>query len=356
MKTKNCIHHKEQRLQVIFPYDREIIHKIKQIADARWSQSMKCWHIPYSKEAITELKRLFPQLDLKTAADSFEKNIQTNENIALLEKYKKWMEHKRYSNASIQSYTDAVKRFLTFMHPKKAADIEAKDMVRFVHAYIIGNNYSFSYQNQIINGVKLFYKEVFHAKLDVEKLERPRRQYKLPNVLSKEEVKAILDAPTNKKHKTMLSLVYACGLRRSEVLNIKASEIDSKRKLLLIRNAKGRKDRIAPLSDKLIAMLREYYTMYKPKTWLFEGQEKGEQYTGSSLQEVLKKAIKTAKINKPVSLHWLRHSYATHLLEAGTDLRYIQELLGHKSSRTTEIYTHVSTKSLQNIKTPFDDL
>jgi integrase/recombinase XerD len=154
----------------------------------------------------------------------------------------------------------------------------------------------------------------------------------------------------------MLSLVYACGLRRSEVLNIKASEIDSKRKLLLIRNAKGRKDRIAPLSDKLIAMLREYYTMYKPKTWLFEGQEKGEQYTGSSLQEVLKKAIKTAKINKPVSLHWLRHSYATHLLEAGTDLRYIQELLGHKSSRTTEIYTHVSTKSLQNIKTPFDDL
>jgi integrase/recombinase XerD len=356
MKIKNCIHHKEQRLQVFFPYDKDIIQKIKQIADARWSQSMRCWHIPYNKEAITDLKRLFPQLDLKIAEDSFEKNIQTNENTALIEKYKKWMEHKRYSNASIQSYTDAVKRFLAFMHPKKAADIEAKDMVLFVHTYIIGNNYSFSYQNQIINGVKLFYKEVFHAKLDVEKLERPRRQYKLPNVLSKEEVKAILEAPTNKKHKIMLSLVYACGLRRGELLHIKPKDIDSKRKLLLIRNAKGRKDRIAPLSEKLIVLLREYYTMYKPKTWLFEGQEKGSKYSATSVQKILKLAISEAKIKKPVSLHWLRHSYATHLLEAGTDLRYIQEILGHKSSKTTEIYTHVSTKSIQQIKSPFDDL
>jgi len=279
---------------------------------------MRCWHIPYTKEAIKELKQLFPKLDLKVAADSFEKSIQTNENTALLEKYKKWMEHKRYSKASIQSYTDAVKRFLAFMHPKKAADIEAKDMVLFVHAYIIGNNYSFSYQNQIINGVKLFYKKVLHAKLDVEKLEGSRRQYKLPNVLSKEEVKAILEAPTNTKHKTVLSLVYACGLRRSELLHIKPKDIDSKRKLLLIRNAKGRKDRIAPLSEKLIALLREYYKMYKPKTWLFEGKEKGSKYSATSVQKILKLAISEAKINKPVSLHWLRHSYATHLLEAGT--------------------------------------
>jgi integrase/recombinase XerD len=158
--------------------------------------------------------------------------------------------------------------------------------------------------------------------------------------LSKEEIKAILEAPTNIKHKTMLSLVYACGLR----------------KLLLIRNAKGRKDRIAPLSDKLIAMLRAYYKIYKPKTWLFEGQKKGSKYSATSVQKILKLAISEAKINKPVSLHWLRHSYATHLLEAETDLRYIQEILGHKSSKTTEIYTHVSTKSIQQIKSPFDEL
>jgi integrase/recombinase XerD len=174
--------------------------------------------------------------------------------------------------------------------------------------------------------------------------------------LSKEEIKAILEAPTNIKHKTMLSLVYACGLRRSELLHIKPRDIDSKRKLLLIRNAKGRKDRIAPLSDKLIAMLRAYYKIYKPKTWLFEGQKKGSKYSATSVQKILKLAISEAKINKPVSLHWLRHSYATHLLEAETDLRYIQEILGHKSSKTTEIYTHVSTKSIQQIKSPFDEL
>ncbi len=154
----------------------------------------------------------------------------------------------------------------------------------------------------------------------------------------------------------MLSLVYACGLRRSELLHIKPRDIDSKRKLLLIRNAKGRKDRIAPLSDKLIAMLRAYYKIYKPKTWLFEGQKKGSKYSATSVQKILKLAISEAKINKPVSLHWLRHSYATHLLEAETDLRYIQEILGHKSSKTTEIYTHVSTKSIQQIKSPFDEL
>ena len=125
---------------------------------------------------------------------------------------------------------------------------------------------------------------------------------------------------------------------------------------MIIRNAKGRKDRIVPISDKLIEILRDYYLRYKPEVWLFEGQKIGEQYSGSSLQEVLKSALMNSKIKKPVTLHWLRHSYATHLLEGGTDLRYIQELLGHKSSRTTEIYTHVSTKSIQQIKSPFDDL
>ena len=118
----------------------------------------------------------------------------------------------------------------------------------------------------------------------------------------------------------------------------------------------GKKDRIAPLSEKIIEMLREYYKLYKPQQWLFEGQNKNEQYSEKSLENVLKQSLAKTKITKPVSLHWLRHSYATHLLEAGTDLRYIQELLGHKSSKTTEIYTHVSTKNIQNIKSPFDDL
>ncbi len=140
------------------------------------------------------------------------------------------------------------------------------------------------------------------------------------------------------------------------MLNLKPENIDSKRHLLIILNAKGKKDRVVPISEKIIDLLREYYKMYKPQVWLFEGQKAGEQYSEKSIQSVLKQSVEKAKIKKPVTLHWLRHSYATHLLELGTDLRYIQELLGHKNSKTTEIYTHVTEKSLQKIKSPFDDL
>jgi len=166
----------------------------------------------------------------------------------------------------------------------------------------------------------------------------------------------ILNAHGNVKHKAMLSLIYSCGLRRGELINLRLSDVDSKRNLLIIRQGKGRKDRVAPLSDKTIELLRSYFMAHKPIEWLFEGQDKRKQYDASSLGAVLKQAIEKAGINKPVSLHWLRHSYATHLLEAGTDLRYIQEILGHSRSTTTETYTHVSTKSLQKVVSPFDSL
>jgi len=177
-------------------------------------------------------------------------------------------------------------------------------------------------------------------------------------------VKAILHAHQNIKHRAMLSLIYACGLRRSELLNLKLQDtstslsagIDSSRGMLRVNQGKGRKDRMVPISEKILELLREYYRYEKPSVYLFEGTKQGQTYSPTSLQEVLKSAVKKAGIKKPVTLHWLRHSYATHLLESGTDLRYIQELLGHNSSKTTEIYTHVSQKSLQKIRSPFDDL
>jgi integrase/recombinase XerD len=192
--------------------------------------------------------------------------------------------------------------------------------------------------------------------LDVETFERPRREHRLPNVLSKDEIKRLLGALTNTKHKVILTVIYACGLRRSELLNLKPGDIDSERGVLIIRQSKGKKDRIVPVSERLIGILREYYRSYRPEKYLFEGQIKGEQYSASSMQKVLKEACYRAGIKKPVTLHWLRHRYATHLLESGTDLRFIQELLGHSSSKTTEIYTHVSIKSIQKIRSPFDDL
>lgn len=193
-------------------------------------------------------------------------------------------------------------------------------------------------------------------KINIDQIHRPKREKTLPNVLSKEEVKQLLEAHSNLKHKTMLSLIYSCGLRCGELLALKPVHIDSKRNIVLLKNSKGKKDRIVPLSGKILEMLRDYYKLYKPTTYLFEGQTIGTPYDARSLQLVLKQALQKTGTTKPVTLHWLRHSYATHLLESGTDLRYIQELLGHNSSKTTEIYTHVSTKSIQQIKSPFDDL
>lgn len=269
--------------------------------------------------------------------------------------FEQYLLSKRYSSHTIKTYLEALKTFLTVT--KKEVDlITEKDLIAFNTTYILKNNYSASFQNQVVNAVKLFFGTIENHPMRIEKIHRPKREKKLPNVLSIAEVRDILVALDNVKHKTMLSLIYACGLRRSELLNLIFTDIQADRNLLLIRQAKGKKDRIVPLSTKLIDLLRTYYKIYVPRKWLFEGQIAGERYSERSLEEVLKQAVKKAKIQKPVTLHWLRHSYATHLLERGTDLRYIQELLGHKSSKTTEIYTHVSIKSIQKIYSPFDDL
>lgn len=256
--------------------------------------------------------------------------------MAQIEKFKQWLRSKRYSESTITTYTETLKSFLLFYREKPVAEITNEDVVVYNNEHILKNNLSISYQNQTVNAIKLFFQTIRDTKMLVDKIHRPKRAKVLPNVLSKEEIKVILNAHSNIKHKMMLSLIYSCGLRRSELLNLKPTHIDSKRNIVLLKNAKGKKDRITPLSPLILEMLREYYKGYKPKTWLFEGQVAGEQYSEKSLQSILKQALQKTGIKKPVTLHWLRHSYATHLLESGTDLRYIQELLGHSSSKTTE--------------------
>ena len=270
--------------------------------------------------------------------------------------FKSYMHYRRYSPNTIKTYTESLEIFFRFFQNRALESLTIEDIIDFNNDYILKKNLSASYQNQVINAIKLFYRNRFNRAMEVDFIQRPRREKRLPNVLSKKEIKAILEAPTNLKHRAMISLIYACGLRRSELLNLTLKDIHSDRNLLFIRQSKGKKDRVVPISMKLIAMLRDYYKAFKPKTWLFEGQLAGEKYSERSIQLVLNQSVSKAKINKQVSLHWLRHSYATHLLESGTDLRYIQELLGHSSSKTTEIYTHVSTRNLQQIRSPFDDL
>lgn len=338
-------HRKEKRIAVYFEKKPELIARIKQLEGSRWSQTLGVWHLPDTFENRIRFK-------IHTSSP----NVPSDEGIAQIDKFKQWMRSRRYSESTITTYSEALKSFLVFYREKPISEITNEDVIRYNNEYVLEKKFSTSFQNQIVNGIKLFFATVRDTKIEIDKIHRPKREKVLPNVLSKEEVKLILNAHTNIKHKTMLSLIYSCGLRCGELLALRPMHIDSKRNIVLLKNAKGKKDRIAPLSPKILEMLRDYYKVCQPTTYLFEGQIKGQPYDARSLQLVLKQALQKTGITKPATLHWLRHSFATHLLESGTDLRYIQELLGHNSSKTTEIYTHVSTKSLQQIRSPFDDL
>lgn len=343
--AKTITHRGGKRIAIYFEKNAEFIARIKQIQGARWSQTMCAWHIPDTDENRERFK-LKPKSHF----------LPSNEGIEQIEKFKQWLRSKRYSESTLTTYSEALKSFLVFYRDKPIAEITNEDVIVYNNEYILKNNLSASFQNQTVNAIKLFFQTIRDTKMMVDKIHRPKRAKVLPNVLSKEEIKLILNAHSNIKHKMMLSLIYSCGLRCGELLALQPVHIDSLRNIVLLKNAKGKKDRIVPLSPKILEMLREYYKVYKPTTYLFEGRTKGQPYDARSLQLILKQALQKTGITKPATLHWLRHSFATHLLESGTDLRYIQELLGHNSSKTTEIYTHVSTKSIQQIKSPFDDL
>ena len=354
-----------------FPFNRNIYTLFSSLKNSTWDSFEKAWVID---EAAFPLENIFTHFKDKAEFIFQEKSLESVEYkksllrpihfLEPLDELKKeaiqtfirYLNSKRYSSNTIKVYSDSMSTFLRYFSMKDISDISNDDLIDFNNNYILKNNFSSSFQNQVVNAVKLYFSAIQHKKMDVELIHRPRREKVLPNVLSKEEIKAILDAHVNIKHKMMLCLIYSCGLRCGELLALQPVHIDSKRNIILLKCAKGKKDRIVPLSPIILKMLREYYKIYKPKIYLFEGSILGEPYSEKSLQSVLKQAIKKVGILKPVTLHWLRHSYATHLLESGTDLRYIQELLGHSSSKTTEIYTHVSTKSIQQIKSPFDDL
>lgn len=366
-------HKNEARLVIRFDFNKAIVNDIRILEDRTFSASLNAWHVPanaeYEEKIIQILKR--HKAEIKVGVDfnkevkppispikkPWEKLADSNEEIKRqVNSLRQWMQSKRYGGATVETYCDCLTTFLRYFAHKSVVEITNNDLIQFNNDYILANHFSSSYQNQVINAIKLFFRTMTNKNLEIEMVHRPRREKVLPNVLSKEETKAILGALRNLKHKTMLSLIYSCGLRRSELLHLKLKDIDSNRKLIIIRQAKGKKDRIVPLSEKILVMLREYYKAYKPKHWLFEGQDGNGPYDERSLASVLKNAVDKAGIGKAVTLHWLRHSYATHLLENGTDLRYIQEILGHSRSTTTEIYTHVSTKGIQNVVSPFDNL
>lgn len=263
---------------------------------------------------------------------------------------------KRYSPNTVESYIGLLTSFDHYIGDAQHIHrLDAKFLLQKIREIVIDKNYAYTTQKQLLSALKLYMFEMYNHTLDLDTV-RPREpQRVLPDILSKEEVKTLLENTTNKKHRAMLTTIYALGLRSGELLNLKIRDLDSTRNMVTIHQAKGRKDRILPFPDSLKPYLREYYISYRPQEYLFEGRNAAK-YTPASLRAVFKQALARTKIKKNVTLHSLRHAYATHLLETGIDLRRIQELLGHSDIKTTMIYTHVSRRSLLDTKSPLDFL
>ena len=272
-----------------------------------------------------------------------------------LHKFESYMHSMRYSDNTISTYISSLETFFRHLNGKPLRDVTTEDVEVFNDSYILKNGYSQSYQNQVINSIKGFFKRYSSTSFFLDDLERPRKPMKLPVVFSLDEVERLLNGIINVKHRTMLTLIYSSGLRSGELINLKIEDIDSERMVIHIHQAKGKKDRIVPLAPSALELLRTYYLMYRPNIYLFNGSD-DLRYSKTSLQKVFRENIQKARIRKKCSLHTLRHSYATHLLESGVNLRYIQELLGHSSPKTTQIYTHVSSEECRKVISPLEKL
>ncbi len=361
LKTNN------NQLQIFFNYNKVLSQAIKTLPYPVWKPENNCWALPYTPKIEADLlevikaNNLLPILKTETQELNITPRKQNNINLKCPDAYLLKLRELRYSESTIQTYKNSFEEFINYYHTFDVLLIDNEQIIQYLQYLVINRKVSSSYQNQAINAIKFFYEKVLLKPREFYFLERPRREKTLPTVLSVEEVVLILSKIENLKHKTIIMLIYSAGLRISEAINIKIKDIDSSRMQIRVQQAKGKKDRYTVLSTKLLHFLRLYYPQYKPREWLFEGQGSNEKsepipYTARSIQAFFKNAVQKAGIKKQVSVHSLRHSFATHLLENGTDLRYIQNLLGHESSKTTEIYTHVTTKGFDQIKSPLDNL
>ena len=267
------------------------------------------------------------------------------------------LRQRNYTESTIKTYLSEFKSFYFSSYFKEPL---TRDCIIQYLLYLKDRNLSLSKQNQAINAIKFYAENILSLDKERYGIDRPRREKRLPVVLSSDEIKRIISSISNVKHKMIIKLIYGCGLRVGELIKLKLSDVDGNRLRLHIRCSKGYKDRYVPLNQELISDLRSYYQIFKPRVYLFEGAKSKQKnivpYSSTSVRAIFKRAVKKARINKHVVLHSLRHSYATHLMEHGIDLRYIQTLLGHASSKTTEIYTHVSKNKLDGIPSPLDFL
>ena len=345
-------------LQISFPYNQKLVEAMRIVPGRHWDTEKKHWLIRDNDKSLqlflNEVYKLgsFNCVDYPPADDS------QDEEDSELEKYInktiRYLKFKEYSQRTIKAYSNQIEWFFR-RSALSPAEVRTEDIILYLEKIKDIAGCSRTYAVQCVSALKCFYKQSFPQLLNpAGRVPLPKKDSKLPDILSREEVKQIIDSNTNIKHKFLLLVIYSAGLRVGEAVNLKVADLDFMRKLIHIREGKGRKDRYIMLSENVIKLYREYSKQVMLHEWLFPATRPDKHLSIRSAQNVFYAAAEKIGTNKNVSIHSLRHAFATHLLEDGVDLRYIQELLGHKSSRTTEIYTHVSRFDIKKISSPAD--
>ena len=382
IEFKPFFHRGAEQVGIYFLKNKEIEQAVRKIKGVKWSQTNRCWYIPLTREdckkaydilkhitvinlldlheylnkrrAITVVKKISGQQPvMKTGALITFK--LSEENLKQLELMVKTLQLKAYSPNTIRVYKDEMAALMRLLGNFPVYGLTVAQIKSYLLWLLQKRNLSEAKVYSSLNAIKFYFEQVRYQTKMFFEIPRPKRPLKLPTVHSQNEIKKILNAKENIKHKTMLMTGYAAGLRISEIVKLKPRDIDSERMVIYIRSGKGKKDRQVSLSMVLLKQLRIYYKQFKPKEYLFEGADGGP-YSVRSLQNVFQSAKRQSGNQKTGGIHSLRHSYATHLMENGTDIRIIQELLGHNSLRTTERYTHVSRKLISKIESPLDRL
>ncbi len=337
------------RLLVRFEPTRARLAAIRAIPGRSWHPTRRSWSVPAGEASLTALRAAFGD-SLHVLTSPGDDDWRGRALLAAVAE----LTLRGYSPRTVKAYRSHIRRYLRAT-PTPASAVRPDSVRRYVLA-VAERGASRALHNQAVSALRFLLEHVFHAGDVAGDLPRPRGERKLPVVLSRGEVRRLIAAIRNPKHRALVMLVYASGLRVSEVVRLRPDDLDVERGLLRVRAGKGRKDRLTLLSQAAVRAVRVYTDLHRPTGWLFPGARDGRHLTTRSVQKVVDRARRAAGIRKHFSVHALRHSFATHLLESGTDLRYIQELLGHASSRTTEIYTHVSSHNLARIRNPLDDI
>ena len=345
-------HHDKNVVFIRFDYNSLKLKELRnKFPSAKWSASKKCWYLPDIDAVRREIG-----LTVKTEPGKTVFKQIHPVNQAALKRMHELLLLKAYSINTVKTYCTEFAQLLYLLKDTPVNTLTPERLRSYFLYCVTKLKLSENIIHSRLNAVKFYFEQVLHHdKLFFEEIPRPKKRSSLPKVFSKNDIAKLLARVDNPKQLLMLKLCYGMGLRVSEIVNLKITDIDSQRMLVHIESAKGKRDRYVTLPSTILDDLRKYYRNYHPKIYLFEGQYGG-QYATRSVQAVFKNAMRKAKINKSVGIHGLRHSYATHLLECGTDMFFIQKLLGHKDIKTTEIYAKVSNRQLSSVKSPLDDL